>query len=38
VLLLPYREQRGLAAGELDDFKKALDALRQAAHCELLTP
>jgi hypothetical protein len=37
VLLLPYREQRGLVAGELDDFKKALDALHGAAHHELLT-
>jgi chemotaxis protein histidine kinase CheA len=36
VLLPPYREQRGLAANELDDFKKALDALQEAAHRELL--
>jgi HPt (histidine-containing phosphotransfer) domain-containing protein len=36
VLLSPYREQRGLAANELDDFKKALDALHEAAHRELL--
>jgi hypothetical protein len=36
VLLPPYREQRGLAAKELDDFKKALDALQEAAHRELL--
>ena len=37
VLLSPYREQRGLVASELDDFKKALDALHAAAHHELLT-
>jgi hypothetical protein len=37
VLLSPYREQRGLAASEFDDFKKALDALHEAAHHELLT-
>jgi chemotaxis protein histidine kinase CheA len=37
VLLAPYRERRGLAATELDDFKKALDALQEAAHRELLT-
>jgi hypothetical protein len=37
VLLLPYGERRGLAAGELDDFKKTLDALHEAAHHELLT-
>jgi chemotaxis protein histidine kinase CheA len=36
VLLPSYREQRGLAANELDDFKKALDALHEAAHRELL--
>lgn len=36
VLLLPYREQRGLASRELDDFKKALDGLRDAARGELL--
>jgi chemotaxis protein histidine kinase CheA len=37
VLLPPYRERRGLAAKELDDFKKALDALQEAAQRELLT-
>lgn len=35
VLLRAYREQRGLAASEIDDFTKALDALRRAAQREL---
>jgi len=36
VLLPSYREQRGLAANELEAFKKALDALHEVAHRELL--
>jgi hypothetical protein len=35
VLLIPFRERRGLNEKELDAFRKALHGLRDAAHREL---